>query len=144
MKCWEAISLGHTLIREDSSVFYSHEGDRGCATGSAIAATGEGQAYWAGAEANMGYSGIDWLQESWPWTAEIAPLGLAAALVQPTGESIALSISCAHVRGMPRMDIAKILSRYEPEWSQFVGGESPVPEAVRVARPGGRAEGGGR
>ncbi len=126
MKCWEAISLGHTLCGEDETTFFSLTGNCGCGIGSAIAAMGEIETYRRAVVTTWLYSGIDWLEEKWPWTATPTSTSLGRELGLEPGGNISEAISHAHVCGMPRMKIADILSRHEPDWSTHEPPENPL------------------
>lgn len=122
MKFSEAMALGHTLIREEATCFlvpdgadyYYTPGPCGCAIGSALAAMGETDVD----------DGIEACEERWPWTAAPCPKELRRELEKlarvsgahfSKDDSIALVVSATHFWGAPRLKIAEVLSRYEPQ-----------------------------
>lgn len=120
MKLSEAISLGHTLIKESQSCFLS-EGC-GCAIGSAMATNGyrdQEELYLDPEfEPNLEKNApVKWLEDEWPWTKEFyTAFGLEKLQgCDSPKRTVAEWISTAHVCGMPRMRIAEILSKIEPE-----------------------------
>lgn len=122
MKLSEAMTLGHTLIREERMCYLEpkgaawtdppYSGPCGCAIGSALAAMGR----------TRSSDGVRDLHAIWPWTKGQPSLAMRAALMMAAGfpftpalgPSVADWISAAHCNGAPRLKIAEILARYEP------------------------------
>lgn len=137
MKLSEAISLGHTLIGEIRTAFRLEGGDGsrcGCAIGSAAEALGapfmEQRSY------------LNWLRCVFPWTkgnvreypelfaAYVGNCADDLALCEYRGkQDVAYAISGIHSNGMPRLRIAEIIARIEPQGEE---GLNVVPDTEAI------------